>query len=83
VSRPDRRDSPHLFGLGLKEMLAVVVIRPAPIIALPLFLCSLFGKRQLHACQYGSAWCPFGSLHRRCNKGAVEVSVAPLATPNR
>ena len=32
---------------------AVAVIRPVPIIiALPLFLCTLFGKRQLHACRY-------------------------------
>ena len=32
---------------------AVAVIRPVPIIiALPLFLCTLSGKRQLHAYQY-------------------------------
>ena len=37
---------------------AVAVIRPAPIIiALPLFPCTLSGKRQLHACRYRSA-CP-------------------------
>jgi len=31
---------------------AVAVIQPVPIIiALPLFLCTLSGKRQLHACQ--------------------------------
>ncbi len=32
---------------------AVAVIRPVPIIiALLVFLCTLFGKRQLHACRY-------------------------------
>jgi hypothetical protein len=34
---------------------AVAVIRPVPIIiALPLFLCTLSGKRQLHASRYSS-----------------------------
>ena len=38
---------------------AVAVIRPVPIIiALPLFLCTLSGKRQLHAYQYLSGGRP-------------------------
>jgi len=38
---------------------AVAVIRPVPIIiALPLFLCTLSGKRQLQACRYRSGALP-------------------------
>ena len=47
---------------------AVAVIRPVPIIiALPLFLCTLSGKRQLHACRYRSGalpGSPFLDRHR-------------------
>jgi hypothetical protein len=56
-----RKPRPHAYRRAYEAPVsarAVAVIRPAPIIiAMPLFLCTLSGKRQLHACRYQSA-CP-------------------------
>ena len=56
---------------------AVAVIRPAPIIiALPLFLCTLSGKRQLHACRYLFA-------RRQAGRATVRTSWLPRRHESR
>jgi hypothetical protein len=57
-----RKPRTHAYRRASKALVsarAVAVIRPVPIIiALPLFLCTLSGKRQLHASRDLSARCP-------------------------